>query len=129
MTPFEKYSSEKDFIPYSKGGNISYCETGNLKNNLKALENIIDYACRIGIHYIGVNQPVDSCHKCSYEGEMNTTQNGFICPNCGNNDPEKMHVIRRICGYLSVGTRSGCKDIGFNNGKVHEIIERVKHKK
>lgn len=128
ITIFDKFKEEKDFLEFSTGGNIIYCETPSLKNNLSALETIIDYAYNIGCHYIGVNQPADKCHICNYEGEMLTEIDGFTCPQCNNNDSTKLYVIRRICGYLSNGTKSK-NNIGFNTGKMYEIKERKKHRK
>lgn len=125
-TPFEKYDEEKDFLQYSTGGNIIYCETPSLKHNLKALESIIDYGCEIGVHYMGINQPSDYCKKCDFSGECITEPDGFTCPTCGNKDPNTLYVIRRICGYLSLGTKSS-NMIGFNTGKMYEIKERTKH--
>ena len=40
-------------------------------------------------------------------------------PNCGNNDRDKMQVLRRTCGYLG--------DNFWNKGKTQEIKERVLH--
>ena len=41
------------------------------------------------------------------------------CPNCGNEDQDKMNVARRTCGYI--GTQY------WNQGRTQEIKERVLH--
>ena len=44
------------------------------------------------------------------------------CPRCGNHDPAKVSVTRRVCGYL------GSPDARpFNAGKQEEVKRRVKH--
>ena len=80
----------------SWGGRISYIESASLKKNNDAIYDILKYAKAVGIHYFGINQPVDTCHECGYKGEFLATENGFTCPKCCNNDSEKMNVIRRV---------------------------------
>ena len=41
------------------------------------------------------------------------------CPNCGNQDQDKMSVARRTCGYI--GTQF------WNQGRTQEIKDRVLH--
>lgn len=122
INPFEKLRLESLGHQYSKGGHISYIETDSLKNNLGAIIDILKYAKEIGIHYMGINQPVDKCHTCGFKGEFLATERGFECPQCGNNDNDKMSVIRRVCGYLSQPNARP-----FNKGKQKEIMGRVKH--
>ena len=43
----------------------------------------------------------------------------FICPNCGNDDQNKMNVARRTCGYI--GSQF------WNQGRTQEIKDRVLH--
>lgn len=121
-TPFEKFKYEEGFSLLSNGGNISYVETPNLAQNMKALEGIIDYAYH-RIHYFGINQPVDRCYACQFNGEFKVDKNGFHCPQCNNRDETKMSVIRRVSGYLSSPNSRP-----FNKGKQQEVIVRVKHK-
>ncbi|MGL6066356.1 MAG: anaerobic ribonucleoside-triphosphate reductase, partial [Cetobacterium sp.] len=104
------------------GGHISYIETDSLKKNLEAIYEVLKYAQSIGIHYMGINQPVDKCHICDFNGEFSATEKGFECPQCGNNDSTKMNVIRRVCGYLAQPDSRP-----FNKGKQKEVINRVKH--
>ncbi len=122
INPFEKLRMEAPGHKYSWGGHISYIETDSLKNNLEAVYDILKYARSIGIHYMGINQPVDKCHICGFSGEFLATEDGFTCPNCGNHDSNQMNVIRRVCGYLSQPDARP-----FNSGKQKEVIARVKH--
>jgi anaerobic ribonucleoside-triphosphate reductase len=120
-TPFEKWNYEEDFAYLSNGGNISYVETPNLKNNLKALEALVDYAY-FRVPYFGINQPVDKCYACSFEGEFAVDRDGFHCPSCNNRNDKTMSVIRRVSGYLGNPSSRG-----FNKGKQQECTERTKH--
>ena len=119
---FDKIRMEALGHKYSKGGHISYIETDSLKKNIEAVYTILKYAKSVGIHYMGINQPVDKCHKCGFAGEFLATEEGFQCPQCGNNDSSQMNVIRRVCGYLSQPDARP-----FNKGKQKEIVNRVKH--
>lgn len=122
MNPFEKLKLEALGHKYSAGGHISYIETDSLTKNLEAIPDILRYAKMVGIHYMGINQPVDKCHICGYKGEFTATKEGFTCPQCGNHDSNEMSVIRRVCGYLSQPNARP-----FNKGKQEEIMHRVKH--
>lgn len=120
-SPFDKWLYEEGFATISNGGNIGYIETPNLRNNLGALEALIDFGYK-HIMYYGVNQPVDFCMKCGFKGEAKATAKGFECPECGNHDPATLSVIRRVSGYLSAPNARP-----FNVGKQSEVIDRVKH--
>ena len=122
ISPFEKLRLEALGHKYSAGGHISYIETDSLTKNLEAIPEILKYAKMVGIHYMGINQPVDKCHICGYKGEFTATKEGFTCPQCGNHDSNEMSVIRRVCGYLSQPNARP-----FNKGKQEEIMHRVKH--
>lgn len=122
INPFEKLRLEALGHKYSAGGHISYIETDSLTKNLEAIPEILRYAKMVGIHYMGINQPVDKCHICGYKGEFTATKEGFTCPQCGNHDSNEMSVIRRVCGYLSQPNARP-----FNKGKQEEIMHRVKH--
>lgn len=122
INPFEKLRLEAPAHEIASGGHISYIETDSLKNNLEAVYEILKYAQSIGVHYMGINQPVDKCHECGFTGEFYATEKGFECPSCGNNEETKMSVIRRVCGYL---TQPNSRP--YNTGKQKEIINRVKH--
>lgn len=98
-TPFEKIVFEADYLPYTSGGFITYCEYPNLQQNPKALEAVWDFAYdKIG--YLGTNTPIDHCYECDFDGDFKPTATGFMCPNCGNTNPETCDVVKRTCGYL-----------------------------
>ncbi|WHL25884.1 ribonucleotide reductase of class III [Escherichia phage EC.W2-9] len=121
ITPFEKISREAPYHFIATGGHISYVELPDMKNNLKGLEAVWDYAVQ-HLDYFGVNMPVDKCFTCGSTHEMTPTENGFVCSICGETDPKKMNTIRRTCGYLG-----NPNERGFNLGKNKEIMHRVKH--
>ena len=121
ITPFEKIDFEKDYPEIASGGFIHYCEYPKMTHNLKALEAVWDYSYdRVG--YLGTNTPIDHCYECHYDGDFETTENGFRCPNCGNQDPESVDVVKRTCGYL--GNPINRPTI---EGRHKEIKARVKH--
>ncbi|HHJ7302133.1 TPA: anaerobic ribonucleoside-triphosphate reductase, partial [Streptococcus pyogenes] len=121
-TPFEKLDFEKDYPEAgASGGFIHYCEYPVLQQNPKALEAVWDYAYdRVG--YLGTNTPIDKCYNCQFEGDFTPTERGFTCPNCGNNDPKTVDVVKRTCGYL--GNPQARPMV---NGRHKEISARVKH--
>lgn len=121
-TPFEKLDFEKVYPKAgASGGFIHYCEYPVLQQNPKALEAVWDYAYdRVG--YLGTNTPIDRCYKCDFEGDFEPTERGFACPNCGNNDPKTVDVVKRTCGYL--GNPQARPMV---NGRHKEIAARVKH--
>jgi len=123
ISPFEKMRMEALGHKYSSGGHISYIETDSLTKNIDAIPDILRYAKMVGIHYMGINQPVDKCHICGFKGEFTASREGFTCPQCGNHDGSQMSVIRRVCGYLSQPNSRP-----FNKGKQEEIMSRVKHR-
>lgn len=120
-SPFEKWSFEEGFAYLSAGGNISYVETSNLANNIQALETLINYAYN-KIPYFGINQPVDKCYECNFEGQFSVDKDGFHCPCCENRNERSMSVIRRVSGYLSAPNSRA-----FNKGKQQEVSQRIKH--
>ena len=122
INPFEKLRMEAPGHTIASGGHISYIETDSLKKNLEAVYDVLKYAQSVGIHYMGINQPVDKCHKCTFNGEFLATEKGFECPQCGNHDSKQMNVIRRVCGYLSQPDARP-----FNKGKQKEVMNRQKH--
>lgn len=120
-TPFEKIDFEKDYPEFCSGGFIHYCEYPNMQQNPKALEAVWDYAYkRIG--YLGTNTPIDKCYKCNFSGDFEATDRGFMCPECGNNDPETCDVVKRTCGYLGNPQLRPMVE-----GRHKEISARVKH--
>ena len=112
---FEKIDIESQLTGYSSAGCITYIELdAGIKNNLKALEQIVNYAMDKDIPYFAVNVPVDECLDCGHSGEFNN-----ICPECNS-----VHIqqLRRVTGYLT-----GNYKTAFNKGKQQETEMRVKH--
>lgn len=115
MSPFEKIDIESQLTGYSSAGCITYVELDSgIKNNLKALETIVNYAMDHDIPYFAVNVPVDTCMNCGYTDELNDS-----CTQCGSDDIQR---LRRVTGYLT-----GNYTTAFNVGKVAEVEDRVKH--
>ena len=115
MSPFEKIDIESELTGYSSGGCITYIELeGGIKNNLDALETIVNYAMDKDIPYFAVNVPNDTCLDCGYCDEFNDA-----CPICGS---EHIQQLRRVTGYLT-----GNYTTSFNKGKQQEVQMRVKH--
>ena len=115
MSPFDKIDIESQLTGYSSAGCITYIELDSgIKNNLQALEQIVNYAMDKDIPYFAVNVPVDECLDCGYSGEFNSN-----CPECGS---ENIQQLRRVTGYLT-----GNYKTAFNKGKQQEVQMRVKH--
>ena len=116
MSPIQKIDIESQLTGYSSAGCITYVELdGSVKNNLKALETIVNYAMDKDIPYFAINVPNDMCNDCGYTDDMNDT-----CPQCGSHDIRR---LRRVTGYLTGDYRSA-----FNLGKQQEVEMRVKHR-
>ena len=95
---FEKLKFESQFHDISLGGCISYVEVPDMSKNLPAVEQIINYIYH-NIQYAEINTKPDVCFKCGYTGEIKLDDDmQWYCPNCGNNDRDKMQVLRRTCG-------------------------------
>lgn len=123
VTPFEKLDFEKDYPYYASGGYIHYCEYPKLDHNVKALEAVWDYAYD-RVSYLGTNIPIDRCYECGFEGDFDTTPHGYQCPNCGNDDPSTVDVVKRTCGYLGNPVQRPTIE-----GRHKEMCARVKHMK
>lgn len=115
---FSKLKFESQFHSISSGGCISYVEVPNMTKNIDGVKALINYIYH-NVQYAEINSRPDVCFECNYSGEMNLTNNKWICPNCKNDDHNKMQVMRRTCGYISTNT--------WNKGKLEEISERVLH--
>ncbi|AIN18131.1 anaerobic ribonucleoside-triphosphate reductase [Yersinia frederiksenii Y225] len=121
VNPYDKLDFEAPYPPLANGGFICYGEYPNLQHNLRALEDVWDYSYS-RVPYYGTNTPIDECYECGFTGEFSCTSKGFTCPKCGNHEPSKVSVTRRVCGYL------GSPDARpFNAGKQEEVKRRVKH--
>jgi ribonucleoside-triphosphate reductase len=115
MSPFDKIDIESQLTGYSSAGCITYVELeSGIKNNLDALEALVNYAMDKDIPYFAVNVPNDTCLKCGYCDEFNDH-----CPVCGSEDIQQ---LRRVTGYLT-----GNYTTAFNKGKQDEVHHRVKH--
>ena len=116
MSPFDKIDIESQLTGYSSAGCITYVELdGGVKNNLDALEALVDYAMSHDIPYFAINVPNDTCLECGYTDEFNDS-----CPMCGS---AHIQQLRRVTGYLTGDYKSA-----FNEGKQQEVELRVKHR-
>ena len=118
MTPFEKIDIESQLTGYSSAGCITYTELeSSAKNNIDALETIVNYAMDRDIPYFAINVPNDMCESCGYTDEIA----GDECPMCGCNEIQR---LRRVTGYLTGDYKSA-----FNEGKQQEVEMRTTHSK
>lgn len=118
MTPFEKIDIESQLTGYSSAGCITYVELeSSAKNNIDALETIINYAMDKDVPYQAINVPNDMCESCGYTDEIA----GDECPMCGCNEIQR---LRRVTGYLTGDYKSA-----FNEGKQQEVEMRATHSK
>ena len=119
---FDKLSFEAQFQALSPGGAISYVEVPNMQGNLEAVLQLMQYIYD-HIMYAELNTKSDYCQACGYDGEIQIVEDDgklvWECPNCGNQDQNKLNVARRTCGYI--GTQF------WNQGRTQEIKERVLH--
>lgn len=91
VNPFEKIDIEAQLTGYSSAGCITYIELDSgIKNNLDALETLVNYAMDNDIPYFAVNVPNDTCLVCGYTDEFNDS-----CPMCGS---EEIQQLRRVTG-------------------------------
>ena len=115
ISPFDKIDIESQLTGYSSAGCITYVELDStVKNNIDALEVLVNYAMDKDIPYFAINVPNDSCLDCGYCDEFNDT-----CPECGSHNIQQ---LRRVTGYLT-----GNYKTSFNDGKIQETEMRVKH--
>lgn len=120
---FSKLTFEAQFQKLSPGGAVSYVEVPNMQNNIEAVLAVMRHIYD-NIMYAELNTKSDYCQDCGYDGEIRivTDIHGKLiwkCPNCGNEDENRMNVARRTCGYI--GTQY------WNQGRTQEIKERVMH--
>ena len=122
INAFDKLKFESQFQALSTGGAISYVEVPNMQDNLEAVLQIIRFIYD-NIMYAELNTKSDYCQECGYEGEIQIIERDskliWHCPQCGNEDQDKMNVARRTCGYI--GTQF------WNQGRTQEIKDRVLH--
>jgi ribonucleoside-triphosphate reductase len=121
---FTKLIDEAQFSDKTTSGSISYVEIPNLFNNIGAMLEIIE--C-IGENclYGETNSEISQCKTCGFKGydfKKKLDEKGLVrweCPKCGEDNPEKLLVSYRICGYISNYTP--------NAGRSSDIYNRVKH--
>ena len=117
IDPFTKIDIESQLTGYSNAGCITYVELeSSVKNNLEALEQIVNYAMDKDVPYFAANVPNDTCLECGYTDDMND-----VCPKCGSSNIKR---LRRVTGYLT-----GDYKEAFNPGKQQETEMRYKHSK
>ena len=115
ISVFDKIDIESQLTGYSSAGCITYVEVpSGVKNNIDALETIVNYAMDHDIPYFALNIPLDNCNDCGYQDEI-----GEKCPQCGSTNISR---LRRVTGYLT-----GNYKTAFNRGKQYETEERVQH--
>jgi ribonucleoside-triphosphate reductase len=115
MSPFEKIDIESKLTGYSSAGCITYIESdGAVKDNLDALDAVVQYAMDKDIPYFAINVPNDQCTDCGYTDTIDDN-----CPVCGSSNIKR---LRRVTGYLTNDYRTA-----FNKGKIDETNDRVVH--
>ncbi len=119
---FEKLRFEAQFQALSPGGAISYVEVPDMQDNIEAVLQVMKFIYD-NIIYAELNTKSDYCQECGYDGEIEIVEEDgklvWRCPQCGNQDQDKMNVARRTCGYI--GTQF------WNQGRTQEIKDRVLH--
>ena len=119
---FEKLRFEAQFQALSPGGAISYVEVPDMQDNIEAVLQVMKFIYD-NIIYAELNTKSDYCQECGYDGEIEIVEEDgklvWRCPQCGNEDQDKMNVARRTCGYI--GTQF------WNQGRTQEIKDRVLH--
>ena len=115
ITPMQKIDVESQLTGYSRAGCITYTElNGSVKNNIDALETIVNYAMDKDVPYFAINVPNDMCTNCGYTDDI-----ADKCPMCGC---KEIRRLRRVTGYLTGDYKSA-----FNKGKQQEVEMRVSH--
>lgn len=113
---FQKIDIESKLTGFSSAGCITYVEVDSaMKNNIDAMETIVNYALDHDIPYFAVNVPIDTCQTCGYQADIA----GDTCPVCGGSNIQR---LRRVTGYIT-----GDYKTAFNIGKQQEVEMRVKH--
>lgn len=116
VDPFTKIDIESQLTGYSSAGCITYCEfDSSAKNNLDAMETLVNYAMDHDVPYFAINVPNDMCQDCGYTDDIADD----TCPQC-----ESQHIrrLRRVTGYLTNDYKTA-----FNLGKQQEVEMRYKH--
>ena len=124
INAFDKLTFESQFQKLSPGGAISYVEVPDMQDNIDAVLAVMKHIYN-NIMYAELNTKSDYCQVCGYDGEIQLLdidgKLGWRCPNCGNEDTNKMNVARRTCGYIGTATN------GWNQGRLDEFQNRYVH--
>lgn len=116
IDPFKKIDIESELDSYSNAGCILYVELeSSAKNNIQALETIVNYAMDKDVPYFAINVPNDMCMDCGFTDDIP----GETCPKCGSTNIQR---LRRVTGYLT-----GNYTTAFNLGKQEEVRDRFKN--
>ena len=116
MSPFDKIDIESQLTGYSSAGCITYVELdASVRDNLLAVETLVNYAMDHDIPYFAINVPNDTCLHCGFTDQIEADE----CPKCGGRNIQR---LRRVTGYLT-----GDYKTAFNKGKRQEVEMRVKH--
>ena len=116
MSPFDKIDIESQLTGYSSAGCITYVELdASVRDNLLAVETLVNYAMDHDIPYFAINVPNDTCLHCGFTDQIEADE----CPKCGGRSIQR---LRRVTGYLT-----GDYKTAFNKGKQQEVEQRVKH--
>jgi len=117
IDPIEKIDIETQLIPYSSAGSILYIEIDSkMQNNIKGIEDILDYAISKDASYIAFNVPADQCLDCGFIGDFSAE---CKCTKCGSTN---ILMPAKVTGYLTGDWR-----YSFNHGKQDEKRDRFKH--
>lgn len=115
IDPFDKIKIEAKLTGFSRAGCITYVELpSTCKHNIEALDTLVTFSMDNDIPYFAVNVPNDTCRDCGYTDEI-----GEDCPVCGS---KRIKRLRRVTGYLTDDYHEA-----FNEGKIQETDDRVKH--
>jgi len=109
LSPFDKLKFEGPFHKFCNGGCISYIEFQSAPlENVEAISELIEFAIKYDVNYLGFNYPLDICKECGTEGTFD------ICCECNSTNILR---IRRVSGYL--------EDVDFFTlGKKAEVARR-----
>ena len=120
INAFDKLKLEQEFAQYSLGGTITYVEVPNMQHNIQAVVQLIQYMYDNNI-YAEINTESDTCSTCGFNGVITTDDSGlkWKCPQCGEDDQDKLSVVRRTCGYIS--------ETKWCSSRMLDITNRVKH--
>ena len=119
INAFEKLKREQEFAQYSLGGTITYIEIENMTHNIPVVVQLLQFMYENNI-YAEINTESDVCSTCGFDGVMAVGDDlKWYCPQCGENNQDKLSVIRRTCGYIS--------ETKWCGSRMLDIVNRVKH--